>query len=311
MSNNRIKILLAFTAIYIVWGSTYIALRFAIKTIPPFLMSAVRLFIATSVLFGWCLIKKIKLPDRRSFLINSVCGILMLGGGTVSVAWGEQYVPSSIAAILVTFLPFWFVLLDKRQWGYYFSNKIILVGLLLGFIGVLMLTNFSKTDTSGLNRPGHAVFGIIAILCGGIAWTTGSLISKYTTKSSSLLMNAAIQFFATAIVCSVISFATGETKTYSFEQASMQSILAMLYLVFMGSLLAYLSYIYLLHVRPAVQVSTYVYINPVIAVLLGALLAGEQISMPEIFSLVIILFGVLLVNVPKYYAWKKYRNSSS
>lgn len=305
MNNNRIKILLAFAAIYILWGSTYLALRFGIKTIPPFLLSAIRFFIASLALFIYCLIKRKTLPDLKSIMNNSICGILMLGGGTVSVAWSEQYVPSSTAAIIVTFLPFWFVLLDKKQWSYYFSNKIILVGLLLGFIGVLLLAKFSNTDTAGLNKPGHAAFGIIVILAGGIAWTIGSLYSKYTTTNTSLLMDGTIQLFATSIVCFVISFLAGEVKTFSFQQVSSQSFFALLYLAFMGSIVAYLSYIWLLSERPAVEVSTYVYINPLIAVLLGVFFANEKIIFIEAIALVIILCGVLLVNMPKYYALKR------
>lgn len=305
MTNNRIKTLLAFASIYFVWGSTYVVLRFGIKTIPPFLFSAARFFIAGILLLSYCLLKRKPLPDLRSFVNNSIAGALMLGGGAVSVAWAEQFVPSSTAAIIVTFLPFWFVLLDKNQWNYYFSNKIILIGLLLGFIGVVLLTNFSNTDTSGLNEPGHATLGIMAILAGGIVWTTGSLISKYKTSNASLLMNGSIQLLATSAVCLVISFAGGEWKTFSLTQVSSQSLFALLYLVFMGSLLAYLSYIYLLSILPAVQVSTYVYVNPVVAVLLGVFFAGEQVNLAEALSLLIILSGVLLVNMPKYYALKR------
>jgi drug/metabolite transporter (DMT)-like permease len=130
-------------------------------------------------------------------------------------------------------------------------------------------------------------------------------MSKYKTSNASLLMNGSIQLLATSVVCLVISFAGGELKTFSLTQVSSQSFFALLYLVFMGSLVAYLSYIYLLSLLPAVQVSTHVYVNPVIAVLLGALFAGEQVNLAEILSLVIILFGVLLVNMPKYYALKK------
>lgn len=303
--NDRIKVLLAFASIYIIWGSTYLALRFGIETIPPFLLSAVRFFIASMLLFAYCILKGKKLPDARSIINNSVCGTLMLGGGTVSVAWAEQYVPSGTAAIIVTFLPFWFVLLDKKQWTYYFSNKIILLGLLLGFFGVMLLVNFSHTDTSGLNKPGHTTFGIIAILLGGVAWTIGSLILKYNTKNTSLMVNGTIQLFATSVVCLVISLATGEFNAFSFQQVSAQSIFAMIYLATIGSIVAYLSYIYLLSVRPAVQVSTYVYVNPVIAVLLGVILANEVVTPAELFSLFIILCGVLLVNMPKYIALKK------
>ena len=305
MKEGRLKIILAFVSIYIIWGSTYLALRFGIETIPPFLLSAMRFLIATILLFSYCLIKRKPFPNFKSVINNSICGVLMLGGGTVSVAWSEQYVPSSTAAIIVTFLPFWFVLLDKKQWSYYFSNKIILLGLLLGFAGVFLLTSFTHTDTSALNKPGNATIGVIAILCGGIAWTVGSLISKYATLSSDLLMNAAIQLFATSVVCFLISIATGELRSFSFHHISDHSFYALIYLATIGSIVAYVSYIYLLSVKPAVQVSTYVYVNPVIAVLLGVLLANETMSFAEVISLFIILCGVLLVNMPKYLVMKK------
>ncbi len=305
MSNNNIKTALAFASVYILWGITYFALKFGIRTIPPFLLSSMRFFIAGILLLGYSLVKGKKLPDFKSVVNNSFCGVLMLGGGTVSVAWAEQYVPSSTAAIIVSFLPFWFVVFDKRQWNYYINNKIIFIGLFLGFIGVFLLTNFANTDTKDLNKPGHAIFGIIAILCGGIAWTIGSLISKYKTSSASLVMNGSIQMFATSFVCLVLSFITGELKTFSFAQVSSQSIFALAYLILMGSIAAYISYIYLLSVRPAVQVSTYVYINPLIAVLLGVVFANEAVNAVEVFSLLIILCGVLLVNIPKYIAFKK------
>ncbi len=305
MKNYNIKIIFAFIAIYLIWGSTYIALRFGIQTIPPFLLSAIRFLIAGAALLGYCFIKRIPLPGFTSIINNSICGILMLGGGTVSVAWAEQYVPSSTAAIIVALLPIWFVLLDKKQWSYYFSNKIILVGLVLGFTGVALLTGFTHTDTSGLNKPGNAVVGIIAILCGNIAWTTGSLLSKYTTSTTSFLMNGSIQLLATSIVCFLISLVSGEVTSFSFQQVSAQSCYALLYLATMGSLVAYLSYIWLLSVRPAVQVSTYVYVNPVIAVMLGVIFANEQTNFTEVIALIIILCGVLLVNMPKYIAMKK------
>lgn len=310
MSNNRITILLAFASIYIIWGSTYLALRFGIETIPPFLLSGVRFALAGIVLFIYCLLTGKSLPDRSSFVNNSICGVLMLGGGTVSVAWAEQYVPSSTAAIIVTFLPFWFVLLDKKQWSYYFTNKIILLGLVLGFIGVILLTAFAETDTSNLNKPGNTTPGVFVIMFGGIAWTIGSLVSKYKTNNTSLLMNGSIQMLATAAVCLLVSFVSGEFSAFSFDQVSTKSIVSLLYLVFMGSHIAYLSYIYLLSIKPAVQVSTYVYVNPVIAVLLGAIIANELISLPEVLSLIVILFGVLMVNLPKYIAFRKFKNIS-
>jgi drug/metabolite transporter (DMT)-like permease len=305
MNGNRLKIILAFAAVYIIWGSTYFAVRFGIETIPPFLISGLRFFAAGIILFVYCLNKEKKLPGRKSIFINSICGILMLGGGTVTIAWSEQYVPSSIAAIIVSFSPFWFVLMDKRQWNFYFSEKTILAGLVLGFAGVMLLTFFSSTDTSGVSKPNHAAFGIIAILAGGITWTIGSLYSKYTVLKSSWVMNTSIQLIATALACFVVSFFVGELTTFSLRQVSIQSWMALLYLIFMGSLVAYTSYIFLLNELPAAQVSTYVYVNPLVAVLLGVAFANERISFTEVIALFIILCGVLLVNISKYNGLKK------
>ena len=116
----QLKIVLAFAAIYIIWGSTYLAILFAIHDIPPLLMSGIRFMVAGILLFGWCAFKGEKLPNFSSFIKNSFCGILMLLGGTGAVAWSEQYIPSGLAAVIVTTVPFWFILLDKKQWSFYF-----------------------------------------------------------------------------------------------------------------------------------------------------------------------------------------------
>jgi drug/metabolite transporter (DMT)-like permease len=143
------RIILAFAAIYIIWGSTYLAIIFAIRDIPPLLMSGMRYFFAGVLLLGWCtMIKKESIPDITSLGKNALCGILMLFGGTGALAWAEQYISSGLAAILVTSVPFWFVLLDKKQWSFYFSNKIILAGLLIGFAGVALLISFGKASSN-------------------------------------------------------------------------------------------------------------------------------------------------------------------
>lgn len=305
MSKPNLTTLLAFGAIYIIWGSTYVVLRIGIETIPPFLLSSVRFFLASVMLLGWSLAKKQAMPGKRSILSTAVCGVLMLGGGTVSVAWSEQFIPSGTAAIVVTFVPFWFVLLDKKLWNYYFTNKIILVGLLLGFIGVILLVGLTRTDTAGLNKPGHPAFGIIAILCGGIAWTVGSLYTKYKSTEGGLFVKAGIQMFATSVACLITSFIFGELRSFSLSQVSLASVIALLYLATVGSIVAFVSYLYLLHAHPPAQVSTYVYVNPLIAVLLGALIANEAISFVQVFALILILLGVLLVNMPKYKMFRR------
>src|SRR5262249_40556001 len=145
IEQSRLKIFLAFSAIYIIWGSTYIALLIGVKSMPPFVLSGLRFTLAGIILYGYCLWRGEARPDFASLRKNAICGVLMLFGGAGSVAWAEQYLPSSLAAIIVTTLPFWFVLLDKKQWAFYFSNKLIIGGLLIGFIGVAVLVGLDKS----------------------------------------------------------------------------------------------------------------------------------------------------------------------
>ena len=297
MKRTQWTVLLAFAAIYIIWGSTYLAIQVAIKDIPPFLMSGLRFLTAGLLLMGWCVWKKQPMPDQKAIARNILYGILMLFGGTVSVTWAEQYLPSSLAAIIVSSLPFWFVLLDRKQWGYYFSNKRIIVGLLIGFAGVAILFGFGPGShvTGG---AGKYLTSILVIIAGGIGWAIGSLYSKYRPAGNSLLMNACIQLLAAGLFTGIVSLIAGEHHSIVWKQVSVNSWLALIYLIVMGSIVAYQSYLYLLTIRPAAQVSTYEYVNPVVALLLGALIASEPVSYVQVISLVVILGGVLLVNMP-------------
>jgi drug/metabolite transporter (DMT)-like permease len=294
------KVIVAFAVIYLVWGTTYLAILFAIKDIPPLLMSAMRFLLAGIVLYIFCLAKNEQHPDYTSFLKIMFRGILMLAGGTVSVAWAEQYLPSSTTAIVVTSIPFWFILLDRRQWAYYFSNKILIIGLVIGFIGVALLTNFNHT---GSLDPAHTVkrtSAILVVIAGGIAWTSGSLISKYKPTGQSLLMITAIQLIVSGFFCLFISIFSGESDHFYFPQVHRSAWLGFLYLATFGSILTYICYLWLLKVRPAAQVSSYVYVNPVVAILLGAIIGKEPITVLHLVSLGIILFGVLFINLPRY-----------
>jgi drug/metabolite transporter (DMT)-like permease len=297
MPRERWKILAAFAAVYIIWGSTYLAILIGIQTIPPLLMAALRFLAAGITLFVWRLFKGDKIPSGRSLLQNSLVGILTLAGGIGTVGWSEQYISSSLAAIIVTAVPFWFVLFDRNQWSFYFSNKMILTGLLLGFAGVAILVGFSHQGQAGSNNQ---LIGSLVIICGGIAWTTGSLYSKYRMKGHSLLMDAGVQFLIAGLFSMGISRMLGEWRNFQLENVSTRSWLALGYLFTMGSLVAYLAYLWLIKNRPPAQVSSYVYVNPVIALLLGALVAHEKIGWAQMLGLATILCGVVMVNIPKY-----------
>ena len=305
------KVILAFAAIYVIWGSTYFAILWVIRDIPPLLMSGIRFMAAGIILFGWCLWKGETLPDYSSFVKNSVCGILMLFGGTGAVAWSEQYIPSGFAAVIVTTVPFWFILLDRKKWSFYFSNKLIIPGLLFGFTGVVLLAGFDPGIYLTHNDNSKATLAILVIIVGGIAWTAGSLFSKYNAAGNSVLMNAAVQLLVAGIFSSGVSIFSGESRDFSFTTVQPSGWLALLYLVTAGSLVTYLCYLWLLKVRHPAQVSSYVYVNPVVAVLLGALFADEKISAIQIISLAIIITGVLLVNSSKFKTSGKTQLSTS
>jgi len=298
--SQKWKIILAFAAIYIIWGSTYLAIVFALTDIPPMLMSGLRFSLAGVLLYMWrVFVTKEKQPGLASLSKNAVCGILMLSVGIGSLAWAEQYISSGLAAIIVTSLPFWFVLLDRRQWSFYFSNKIILVGLLVGFAGVLLLITFGKSSQVSSSH-GRQLAAMLVLLAGGVAWTAGSLYSKYKTVSSSVTMNTSLQLMSAGVFSTLVSAVSGESRYFSFSQIHTPALLAVLYLAIVGSLVTFLCYVWLLHKLPPAQVSSYVYVNPVVAIILGAIIGKESITGVHVLSLTIILCGVLLINLPKY-----------
>jgi drug/metabolite transporter (DMT)-like permease len=252
------------------------------------------------LLYIWSLLKSDAQPDVSSLKKNAICGILMLFGGTGSVAWAEQYLPSGLAAIIVTSVPFWFVVLDKKQWAVYFSDRLLLAGLIIGFIGVAVLVRFDTSSHTFKGDPSMKMFAVIGLIAGGIAWTTGSLYSKYSPSKNSVLMNAGLQLIFAGAFSLIASILTGELNHFSFSHTTVSAWSALLYLTVMGSIVAYLSYLWLLKVRPAAQVSSYVYVNPIVALLLGSMVANEKITMIQITGLAIILCGVFLANLAKY-----------
>ena len=290
-------IIAAFLALYIIWGSTYLGIKYAIETIPPFFMVGVRFLIAGLLLLVWCIIKRESMPSLNSILLISFAGILMLFIGNAAVVFAEQYLPSGLVAILVATVPLWFVILDKRQWHFHFSNKLIIAGLLIGFAGVLML--FAGKGSAGITGDKMKIISFFVLILGSIGWAIGSLFSKYKQTDGSTIVKVAIQMLAAGIVAIITAITINEQKGFALSQVSRTSILAVIYLITLGSLVAYIAYIWLLSVRPPSLVGTYAYVNPVVAVFLGWLFAGESITTQQIIALSIILVGVLLVNFSK------------
>ena len=293
-------ILAAFAAIYLIWGSTYLAILLALKSMPPFVLSGIRFSIAGAVLLAWSLAQG-KRASRSAFAQHAFAGVLMLFCGTGAVVWVEQYISSGLAAIIVASMPFWFVLLDYKQWPFNFSNGLILSGVLVGFAGILYLFGVGEGQHSG--SPGassSAVFAMSVLLAGCICWAAGSLYLKYRSVSMSTMQGAGTQMLAAGVFSFLFAGYRGEWRDFSPAAVQAESWAGLAYLIVLGSLVGYLSYVWLLRMRPAVQVGTYAYVNPVVAVLLGWLFAAEPFAWMQLIALGVILTGVLLINLPKY-----------
>lgn len=293
----KLLVISAFAALFIIWGSTYLGIMIAIRSIPPFFMLGTRFFVAGLLLYIWCLIKGEKTPSLKLFSTIGLGGILMLFMGNGAVTWAEQYLPSGLAAIVVATVPLWLVLLDKRHWKFNFSNKFIIPGLVTGFAGVLLL--FAGKETGEFLANKLKLISFFVLITGTIGWATGSLYSKYKQVDASVTMKAAVQMLTAGIVALLTGLITNEQHDFIAKQISLQSIFALLYLIVMGSLVTYMAYIWLLSVRPPSLVGTYAYVNPIVAVFLGWLIADEAISQQQMMALIVILAGVILVNFSK------------
>ena len=289
-------VIAAFAALYIIWGSTYLAIFLAIKSIPPFLMAGGRFFIAGLVVYSWCRLQGEATPDIKSIGNISLSGVLLLFVGNSGLVWVEQYLPTGFSAIIIATVPLWFVILDKRQWKFHFANKQIIIGLLIGFAGILSLF----AGKSNINfHDNKMLISFFVLIFGSISWATGSLYSKYKKSNGSTGMKAAIQMMAAGLLSLVVGIGSGELQVFAWSNISLQSILAVLYLITFGSLVGYMSFVWLMSVRPPSLVGTYAYVNPVVAVFLGWLFANEQITWHQVLALVIILTGVIIVNLSK------------
>lgn len=290
-------VLAAFAAVYLIWGSTYLAILLAIKTIPPFLMAGSRFIVAGLLLLIYSLVKGERIPDFKSVLKISLAGTLMLSVGNALVAWVEQYLPSGLVAILVATVPLWFVMLDKKQWKFHFSNQQIVLGLIVGFAGVILL--FAGKGSADLFDTRMKIISLVLLLIGTIGWAIGSLYSKYQKVQGSTIMKVAIQMLAAGILNCMGGLALKEQQTFSLKNISGESIGALVYLIVMGSLIGYLAYVWLLSIRPASLVGTYAYVNPVVAVFLGWLIANEHVNTQKIIGLMIVIAGLAIVNMSK------------
>lgn len=288
---SKARLIAAFAAVYIVWGSTYLAIRFAIETIPPFLMASTRFLIAGAVLYAWARWRGAPPPTPPQWRAAAVVGALLLFIGNGGVTWAEQVVPSGITALLIATVPLWFVVLD---WFFHSRTRPtpgIIAGLVVGTGGVLLLIGPLENDRVGSIN----MIGVAALMVATIAWSAGSLYSKGAPHPPSPLLGTAMQMLVGGALLMVTGLATGEAGRVNIGALSIRSLASLLYLILFGSIMAFSAYVWLLRVVSPSRVATYAYVNPVIAVVLGWAFAGEELTLRTIIAAAVIIAGVVLI----------------
>jgi drug/metabolite transporter (DMT)-like permease len=284
------KIWIALIALYIVWGSTYFGIKVAIETIPPFLHASIRFLISGLILVIWQRSAGHPMPTRKQWISVGIIGTLLLLGGNGLVAWAEQTIPSGVAALIIASVPLFLVIGEAIRPNGVKPNWQGIVGLLIGFLGIFILVGPSEIagGSTKLNT-----FGVIALLSACLFWATGSIYSKTADLPKSSLMNTGAQMLMGSISLLVVSLMSGELHGWDVTAVSARSIYGLLYLIFVGSLVGFVSYGWLLQNAPIALVSTYAYVNPIVAVFLGVWFANE-IMEPRIWLATAIIIGAVI-----------------
>ena len=289
---KRISIVLAFAAVYIIWGSTYLGILLAIRSIPPFLMAGARFLLAGIIMYTIARIQGVPRPEASSWKSAAIVGACLLLGGNGGVTIAEKWVPTGLAALLVAVVPIYMTLLGWLSNIGPRPTPIVWLGLIGGFIGVGVLVGPAFTVPVGKN---HLGFGMAILLIGSLLWSIGSLYSRRAQTAPSLVMAAGQQMICGGALLGIAGFVLGEQRDFDFDRITWSSLVAFAYLVLIGALIGYTAYFYLLRNCEPAKVATYAYVNPIVAVLLGALFAGETLSARTAIAAFLIIGSVATV----------------
>lgn len=289
---QRLAVPLAFAAVYLIWGSTYLAIMFAIETLPPFLMAGVRFLISGLIMLVWARSAGPLRATPRQIATAAVVGWLLFLLGNGAVVWSEQHVPSGAAALVVALVPVWMVLLEWAVPGGSRPGWRVAMGLLAGTAGLALLLG----PTGGALGEAIDPVGGLVLVIGTFCWASGSLLTRHGENPPSPRFAIALQMLSGSAGLLVLAWITGDYRAFDPGAVSLKSILAVGYLVVFGALVGFTSYSYLLHtVRPA-QVATYAYVNPVVAVFLGWSLGNEALTARGIIAMVVIVSAVAFIS---------------
>ena len=292
---SSVQVLAAFAAIYLIWGSTYLAIRFAVETLPPFLMTGVRFVAAGLAMYLWARLSGTARPTRSQWAAATLVGTLMLLFGVGMVSWAQQRIPSGAAALIVGVGPLSMVLVDWLFFRGPRPDGKMITGIMLGFAGVALLIGPEQLAGAGrINLVGTGV-----ILFGTITWSFGSLYSRGPHLPKSPVQAIGMEMLAGGVILLIVGSLLGEWSTLDWSAVTTRSLLSVGYLSLFGSVIALGAYLWLLrHVSPA-RVTTHAYVNPIVAVLLGWALADEALNTRIIVACAVIVLGVVAITTGK------------
>ncbi len=293
-THSRFALVVAFAIVYVVWGSTYLAIRFAIETLPPFLMAAARFLTAGTVLYVWArFVAGAAKPGRAQWRAAAIVGSLLLLCGNGLVVWSELRIPSGVAALLGGTTPLWMVLIDWLRRGGVRPTGQVVVGLLCGLVGLVWLVGPGSLAGGGRID----LLGAAAVVLACLTWAIGSIYQRHAPMPASPSLSTAMQMLAGGVGLLVVGSALGEFHGVDVAAFSLRSVLGFLYLVVFGSIIAFSAYVWLLRASTPARVSTHAYVNPVVAVLLGWALADEPLTPRMLVAVAVIVSGVALITL--------------
>ncbi len=292
---SRTALVVAFAAIYLIWGSTYLGIRVAVESMPPFLMAAGRFLLAGGALFTFLKLRGAAWPTAKQWRINAIIGTFLLLGGNGAVSWAEQFVPSGITALLIGVSPLFIVLTEWVWPGGERPSAATMGALLLGFAGVTWLAApWENPAEGGLNLG-----GVAAILLACVSWSVGSIYSRRSKHGTDLFLASSMQMLAGGVALTIVALIHHDFAALNFAAITPKAWWAFSYLVVVGSLVGFSTFVWLMkHSTPA-RVSTYAYVNPVVAVFLGWLLLQEPIGPRTLVASAIIVASVAIITVQK------------
>lgn len=287
----RWRIALAFLAVYLCWGMTYLAMRVAVRDIPPHLMSGARFLVAGLILYVWARRRGDPKPTARNWYAAAVVGAFLLLGGNATVAWAEQRVPSGLAAVIIAVAPIWMVCMEWARGGPAPAKRVV-AGLLLGLVGVGLLVSPRGHTTGQVDALGATL-----LVLASASWAWGSVTSKSAPLPQSPFLATSMEMISGGILLLVTAALAGQVGQFRPAEVSTNAILAWLFLVVFGSLVGFTAYVWLLGVTSIAKAGTYAYVNPIVAVFLGWVILGEPVTGRTLLAAAVILIGVSLVSL--------------